>query len=82
MNVHSKEALLALDAELEAKAEALRERLDTHTDPSELIDESAALIVLMLGRVLIMAILVILTSENVLDSRRSRANPRYNSSEA
>lgn len=82
MNVHSKEALLALDAELEAKAEALRERLDTHTDPSELKDESAALNELMQGRVLIKAILDNLNSENVLDSRRSRANPRYNSSEA
>ena len=57
MDVPGKQYFLALDGELEAKAKALRERLDSHTGLSEPKDDTAALNELLQARVFIKAIL-------------------------
>lgn len=57
MNAPGKQYFLALDGELEAKAKALRERLDSHTDLSETKDDTAALNELLQARVFIKVIL-------------------------
>jgi hypothetical protein len=71
MDLPRKEDLIARDEKLEDKAEALREKLASHTDPSELIDSAAALNELLQARVFIKVMLVRLYGEVDLPCGRS-----------